>query len=148
MADARDWEKEMAKIDRQLESVSDEALLPAKSAGSPTAKAQAVAVQKATSTFGVFLRLGLAVALGVAMLFWPYVNRCGIGLAAYLGATVVVAAAGVWSAVWTWRHRAGRGHVLALLLILWGVVLAAQEILPRTAYGRPDATHPAVWACS
>jgi len=148
MADARDWEKEMAKIDRQLESVADEALLPAKTAASPAARERAIEAQKSTSTLGVFLRLGLAVLLGVAMLFWPYVNRCGIGLAAYLGATAVVAAAGVWSAVWTWRHRAGRGHVLALLLILWGVVLAASEVLPRTEYGRPDASHPAVWACS
>ena len=148
MADARDWEKEMAKIDRQLESVSDEAMLPAKSAASPAARAQAVEAQKGTSTLGVFLRLGLAVMLGVAMLFWPYVARCGVGLAAYLAATAVVAGAGLWSAVWTWRHRAGRGHVLALLLILWGVVLAAAEVLPRSGYARPDADHPAVWACS
>ena len=148
MADARDWEKEMAKIDRQLESVSDEALLPSKSAPTPAARAKAVEVQKSTSTLGVFLRLFLAVLLGVAMLFWPYEHRCGLGLAGYLGATAVIVTAGVWSAVWTWRHRAGRGHVLALLLILWGVVLAAAEVLTRSGYARPDADHPAVWACS
>jgi putative flippase GtrA len=148
MADTRDWDKQMAKIDRQLESVSDEALLPAKTAATPAARERAVEAQRKTSTLGVFLRLTLAVALGVAMLFWPYVARCGIGLAAYLGATAVVVAAGVWSAVWTWRHRAGAGHVLSLLLIVWGIVLAAAEVLPRTGYALPDVNHPAVWACS
>jgi hypothetical protein len=148
MAVDREWEKQMAKIDKQLESVSDEALLPARSAPTAAARAAAVETQKGTSTLGVFLRLSLAVMLGVAMLFWPYAARCGLGLAAYLGATAVVATAGVWSAVWTWRHRAGRGHVLALLLVIWGVVLAAAEVLPRSGYARPDADHPAVWACS
>ena len=45
-------------------------------------------------------------------LFWPYGSRCGAGLAGYLGAVAVVIAGGVWSAVWTWRHRAGRAHTL------------------------------------
>jgi len=145
----RNWDKELAKIDRQLESVSDAALFPAPSKGAPPTAAAKVAEQRrTTSTLGVFARLTLAVALGVAMLFWPYSARCGVGLAAYLGATAVVAVAGVWSAIWTWRHHAGRAHALALLLILWGLVLASLEILPRVGYATPTAEHPAIWACS
>jgi hypothetical protein len=49
--------------------------------------------------------------------------------------------------VWTWRHRAARAHTLSLLIVLWGLVLAAVEVLPRTGYARPSADRPAAWAC-
>ena len=143
----RNWEKEMAKIDKQLESVSDEAVFPTKTAKTPGVKANIEEKQRSTSTLGVVLRLTLSVLLGVAMLFWPYESRCGIGLAGYLAAVTVVAGSGIWSAVWSWRHRAGRAHGLSLLLILWGLVLGAMEVLPRVGYAKPDDAHPATWAC-
>ena len=144
---SRDWNKELQKIDRQLESISDEALLPTAAAATPAAKATVVEQQRSTSTLGVMLRLLLAVALGVAMVFWPYPAQCGLGLFGYLGAVTVLMGAGVWSAVWTWRHRSARGHLLSLLLILWGGVLGAIEILPRIGYATPSARHPAEWMC-
>lgn len=144
---SRDWEKELAKIDKQLESVSDEALLPAKAAPTPAAKAEVVAQQKSTSTLGVMARLTLAVALGVGMVFWPYTARCGAGLFGYLAAVGVLVTAGVWSSVWTWRHRSAKAHVLSLLIILWGGVLGATEVLPRVGYAMPSETHPAQWMC-
>ena len=142
-----DWDKEMAKVDKQLESISDEALLPTGAAKTPAEKAKVREKQRTTSTFGVFARLVLAVALGVGILFWPYPARCGPGLFAYLGATAMVITAGVWTSIWTWRHRSGQAHVLSLLLIVWGIVLAAEEVLPRVGYAKPDAAHPAVWMC-
>ena len=142
----KDWDSELKKIDRMLEGASDEALLPAKTAASPQARAEAVAKQKGTSTLGVMARLLLAVSLGVGMVFWPYDARCGLGLAAYLASVGVVIGAGVWTSLWTWRHRSSRGHVLSLLLILWGGVLGAIEILPRTGYAKADAAR-ATWAC-
>jgi hypothetical protein len=142
----KDWDSELKKVDRILEGVSDEALLPAKSAKTPLARAEAVEKQRTTSTLAVMARLVLASALGVGMLFWPYDAKCGAGLAGYLAATGVVVAAGVWSSIWTWRHRSSRGHILSLLLILWGGVLAAIEILPRSGYAKPDATRPG-WSC-
>lgn len=142
----KDWDSELKKIDRMLEGASDEALLPAKSAATPQARAEAVAKQKGTSTLGVMARLVLAVALGVGMLFWPYDSRCGLGLAGYLAATGVVIGAGVWTSIWTWRHRSSRGHVLSLLLVLWGGILAAIEILPRSGYAKPDPVR-AGWSC-
>jgi hypothetical protein len=141
------WDEQMKKIDKQLESISDEALLPSKQAPTPQARAEVVAKQAATSTLGVTLRLLLAVALGVGMLFWPYSARCGPGLFGYLAATGVVMLAGVWTSIWTWRHRSSRGHVLSLLLILWGMVLAAVEVLPRTGYAKPTPDHPTIWMC-
>ena len=143
----RDWEKELAKIDRQLESISDEALLPAKNAPTPMAKVEAVEKQRTTSTFGVMARLTLAVAIGVGIYFWPYSARCGPGLFAYLAAVGVVMGAGIWSSIWTWRHRSVRGHLLSLLIVLWGGILGAQEVLPRIGYAIPTEAHPATWMC-
>jgi hypothetical protein len=140
----KDWDKELAKIDKAMENVSDEQIFPSSGAATPAAKGEVAAAQRATSTFGVFFRLVLSVLLGVAILFWPYEAKCGIGLAGYLFAVAAVTGAGVWSSIWTWRHRAGRAHTLSLLLILWGLVLTAIEILPRIGYaklGRP-------WFCS
>ncbi len=159
MAD-RDWDKELAKVDKQLASLSDDALLgptPVKVSGKPptpaakgsSAKAPAASTgePRVTTNFGVFARLTLSVLLGVAMVVWPYPARCGPGLAAYLAAVAVVITSGVWSSVWTWRHRASRAHTLSLLLILWGLVLGSMEVLPRIGYAKPDAQHPATWAC-
>jgi len=151
----KDWAKELAKIDKQLESISDDALLPAKPvpanappAAKAAATAEATAVQSRTTTLGVMLRLVLAIALGVGMLFWPYESRCGLGLAAYLAAVAAVSVSGVWSAVWSWRHRAGRAHVLSLLIVLWGLVLAGMEVLPRVGYAKVTPGQTAVWSCS
>jgi hypothetical protein len=143
---SKDWDSELKKIDRMLEGASDEALLPAKSAKTPQARAEMIDKQRSTSTLGVMARLVLATALGVGMLFWPYDAKCGVGLAGYLAATGVVVTAGVWSSIWTWRHRSARGHILSLLLVLWGSVLAAIEILPRSGYAKPDPNRPG-WSC-
>lgn len=142
----KDWDSELKKIDRMMEGASDEALLPAKTAKTPQARAEMVEKQRTTSTLGVMARLVLATALGVGMLFWPYDAKCGVGLAGYLAATGAVVAGGVWSAIWTWRHRSSRGHILSLLLILWGGVLGAIEILPRIGYAKPDVARPG-WSC-
>ncbi len=141
----RDWDAELRKIDRQLASVPDAASTPAQvnkgNAAPPATGAQA------TSAFGVYARLSLAVALGVAIIFWPYSARCGLGLAGYLAAVAVLITAGAWSSVWTWRHRAARAHTLSLLLLGWGLVLASIDVLPRVGYAKPTADHPARWSC-
>jgi hypothetical protein len=159
MAD-RDWDKELAKVDKQLASLSDDALIgppPATTgakrdaASSREARGEKASRSpgepRATSSFGVYARLTLSVLVGAAMVLWPYPVRCGFGLAGYLAAVAVVVAGGVWSAVWTWRHRAAKAHTLSLLLILWGLVLGAVEVLPRIGYAKPDLRHPAMWVC-
>ena len=143
----KDWDAEMKKIDRQLESISDEALLPTPRKATPAVQAAVAEQRRSTSTFGVMARLVLVTLLGAAMVAWPYDARCGLGLAAYLGATAVVGLGGVWSAVWSWRHRAARAHVLSLLILAWGIVLAASAVLPRVGYARPTAQHPPIWSC-
>ena len=143
-----DWDAELKKIDKQLEGMSDSALIPAPAKGAPPAAKAAVAAERATTrTWPAFVRLSLASALGVGILFWPYPSRCGVGLAGYLVAVTAVTLGGLWSSVWTWRHRTARAHVLSLLLIAWGVVLGATEILPRIGYAKPDGARPVGFSC-
>jgi hypothetical protein len=145
----KNWEKEMAKIDKQLESVSDAQLFPESKPGAkpaapaPAGSAAAPSRAEAVRSWPAILRLSLAVLLGVGIMFWPYANRCGIGLAGYLFAVAAVAGSGIWSAVWTWRHRTGRAHALSILLIAWGLILAGAEVLPRTGYAKSVLT----WSC-
>ncbi len=140
----KDWDKEMAKIDKQLESVSDSQLFPEKKNASPAEKAQVATERATTTSWPAIVRLALSVALGVGILFWPYANRCGLGLTGYLIAVTAVAVSGVWSAVWTWRHRLGRAHTLSILLIAWGLILGASEVLPRIGYAKQIL----MWSCS
>ncbi|MFN2400693.1 MAG: hypothetical protein ABR543_18960 [Gemmatimonadaceae bacterium] len=153
MSPSKDWDKEMAKIDARLKATSDEELLAASSAkptpaqGGKSKMSAPAVVPATTSTVGVLSRVMLAVALGAGMYFWPYAARCGPGLFAYLGAVGVLGLAGVWTSVWTWRHRAGKAHVLSLLIVLWAVVLGALEVLPRLGYAIPTVSHPATWVC-
>jgi hypothetical protein len=148
-----DWDRELARIDKQLASLSDDELAGKPAAGQqplPSGRAAAAAspAPAAASSWGLYLRLAISVALGLGMLFWPYETRCGAGAAAYLGAVAAVVGSGIWSAVWSWRHRASRVHGLSLLLVLWGLVLGATDVLPRVGYARPAADRPAGWSCS
>jgi hypothetical protein len=139
----RNWDKELAAIDKQLESVSDAQLMPEKKGAPPAQKAAVAAGHAETRSWPALLRLTLAILLGVGILFWPYANRCGIGLAGYLFAVTAVVAGGIWSAVWTWRHRTGRAHTLSILVIAWGLILGGAEVLPRIGYAK--AVLP--WSC-
>ena len=82
----------------------------------------------------LWARLLLGAALGVMIVQWPYIHACGLPLAQYLGAVAMVIVAGGWIAVASWSHRQPAPHVLALLLLLWGIALVAYEILPRVGY--------------
>jgi hypothetical protein len=140
----RDWDKELSKIDKQLETVSDAQLFPQKPDARPSEIKRIEVQRETTNTWPALLRLALSVALGVGILFWPYGNRCGLGLGGYLVAVTAVAASGVWSSLWTWRHRTGRAHVLSVLLIVWGLILGTMEILPRAGYAKQSLP----WSCS
>jgi hypothetical protein len=166
MAADRDWEKELAKIDRRIGSMTDDQLLAANTASAAQAAPQAPqapqslqrpgATAGATSVaqparpatrMGSLLRVGLALALAVGIVFWPYGTTCGWGLFGYLGGAALRVLAGLWSSVHTWRTRMGFAHVLALLLTLWGAGLGAREILPRIGYAAINPLDPPVWLC-
>ena len=158
-----DWDKELAKIDKQLASMSDADLvaeparpaLPAgKQAGKPASRpssspapSEAAPAGTRAATWALYGRIGLSVALGVGMMFWPYDGRCGAGLTLYLGAVAAVIISGIWSAVWSWKHRAARLHSLSLLLVLWGLILGSLDVLPRVGYAKITLPHQASWVC-
>ena len=143
-----DWDAELKKIDKQLESISDNALIPAPAKSAPPAAKAAVAQERAaTKTWPALVRLALATALAVGLLFWPYPSRCGLGLAGYGLAVAAVTLGGLWSSVWTWRHRTARAHVLSLLLVGWGLLLGTMEVLPRIGYAKADANRPVGFSC-
>jgi hypothetical protein len=82
----------------------------------------------------LWARVLLGVVLGVMITQWPYVHTCGLGLLQYLGAVAMVLVTGAWIAVVSWSRRHATSHVLALLLILWGIALVTYEVLPRVGY--------------
>jgi hypothetical protein len=92
---------------------------------------------------GPWARLVLGLALGTMMAWWPYPRNCGFPLAGYLTAVVTVVLGGGWAAVSAWRYRASLAHVLSLILVFYGMMLLAAELLPRTGY----ATDQATWQC-
>jgi hypothetical protein len=96
-----------------------------------------------TGTTVVWTSLGLGVALGVAMPFWPYPKACAWWLLLYLCAVAMVVVAGVWAARLTWVTRLGVAHMVALGVVFWGITLAADETLPRIGYAKTEA----VWFC-
>ena len=154
---SRDWDKELAKIDAQIRSLPEEDAappVPAPVKGKPAPGAAVLpggaapgVTGKPASRAGAFMRLGLAGALAVGMILWPFDNHCGVGLALYLFSVATLIVAGGWSAVWTWRHRTSRAHVVALIIVLWGILLASVEILPRVGYGPATLDRPRIWTC-
>lgn len=136
----RDWDKELAEIDKLVArgGASGAAPVPAQRRGGPVPAAGG-----RFSGVTTWLRVGLGLALAVAMTQWPYPSACGFNLLVYLGAIVTVSLAGLWSAVTSWQRRLGAAHVLSLLVLLWGLTLAAREVLPRVGYAAQART----WTC-
>jgi hypothetical protein len=91
----------------------------------------------------LWARVLLGIVFGGVMTQWPYPHGCGLPLLWYLGAVAMVMVTGAWIAVASWRLRNGVAHILALVILFWGIVLAAEQVLPRTGY----AAERASWRC-
>jgi hypothetical protein len=159
----RNWDAELAKIDKQLASISDEQLVAEKRAAAaapaapargalpaakPAAPVAPAAAKPAAGAWASWIKVAVAVAAAVGLMFWPWPARCGPPLLGFTAATGAVALLGIWSAIGTWRHRLGLAHVASLLVIVWGLVLGARETLPRIGYAIPTVARPAGWSCA
>lgn len=152
-----DWDKELAKIDKQLASISDEELLNASApppvvagVGAKSSAVKGAKVGREPRRWVLYLRLAIALALAVGILFWPhdmYSIACGPNLFLYLGWAGAITVAGGWSAFWSWRHRAGVTHVMSLAIMMWGLVVGASEVLPRIGYAKTPGDAPPTWLC-
>jgi hypothetical protein len=152
----RDWDKELAEVDKLL------AKLPL---ADPYLKGDAAATKRPPGAavhhggpggggshglatdprawIGTWARVGLGLLIGIGMTQWPYTHGCGLRLIFYMVGIAAVVVAGVWSGISSWRRRLGLAHVLSLGLIIWGLILTARVILPRAGYAKTAGT----WLC-
>ncbi len=150
----RDWDKEMAEVDRLLKRLPNADPTLGRGGADTTARRPAVAAGGATAGvdartrggqwLGTWVRvvLGVLVGIGVAPGVWPYTHGCGLHLIFYLTGVATVIAAGLWSSISSWKRRLGVAHVIAQVLIVWGILLLTREVLPRVG-----AKPAAVWLC-
>ncbi|MES2523248.1 MAG: hypothetical protein V4617_11150 [Gemmatimonadota bacterium] len=163
----RNWDAELAKIDKQLSSISDEQLLAEQRAatapavggakalpGKPLPPASVASSAKAgaptrpaAGPWASWLKVSIAVAAAAGLMFWPWPARCGLPLVGFTAATGAVTLLGLWSATGTWRHRLGLAHAASLLVVGWGLALGARETLPRIGYAIPTVERGAGWTC-
>ncbi len=143
----RDWDKELADIDKIIAKQPVAAPGPAPAAPAaprptlPAARANEPPRHRVLLT--TWLRVLLAIGVAAAMTQWPYAHGCGFQLYLYLGAAGVVVIAGLWGSVVSWKRRMGLAHVLSLLVTLWGGYLAGKVVLDRTSYPK----EPRSWSC-
>lgn len=151
MTDPRNWDKELADIDKLMaaDRAPAAASVPAKAgegAGRPAptrAAAPGGAVTRPRDTLGIWLRALLGILGAAALAYWPYNKGCGSMLYLYLGGVAAVTGIGGYTMRYAWTHRRGVAHIVGLLVLLAGLFLAALEILPRTGYAAVTRT----WTC-
>jgi len=156
MTAPRDWDKEMAEIDKMIAAdktppaAAPPAGVPTRAAGAapvaPPARAALPSVRttRPRDTLGVWLQAILGAIGAGALLVWPYGTACGTPLFAYLGGSIAVVGAGVWTMLSSWTHRRGLAHIVGVLILLVGIALVATVVLPRTGYLSVTQS----WTCS
>jgi hypothetical protein len=141
VTDIINWKAELKKIEREYDTHGT----AGRSSGSSLRRASLDPVELSN---GAMVRLGLTSALGIGILFWPYSRECGSGLFSYLGVAAVVIVGAVWSLLWTWRGRMARSHALSIIMMVWGLAVAASQIAPRTgAFGIAATAQTTRWFC-
>ena len=93
MSADRDWDKELAAIDKVMAKApaapaKQAALPPGSGALPPMARSESAAVTPVgrRAAFFTWLRVLLAVAVAAGMTQWPYLHDCGTSFFLYLGA--------------------------------------------------------------
>jgi hypothetical protein len=105
----------------------------------PAMRAQGAQIDTAL----MWIIVAASVGVGAALTQWPYASICGLSLGSYLGAIGVQLVVSGWGAIATWKVANPYAHVLTLIALFWGIVLAAEQILPRVGYAASEA----VWRC-
>ncbi len=134
----RNWDKELADIDKVIAKQPAPAPVPA---GTPGGKPVGPSQRRFVAL--TWFWTTLAVLLAVALPLWPNDKSCGLRLVFYLGAAGIALLMGVLGALASWSYRRGLAHLLSLLAILWAGAMAAREILPRAGYARQELR----WTC-
>ena len=130
MTDIINWKCELKKIEREYDTHG----ASGKPGRTSADRLAAPPLSPEELTNGAMVRIGLSLAVGVGIVFWPYARDCGSGLFWFLGAAAVVVIGGLWSVFWTWRGRMPRSHALSLMIVLWGLAVSVTQVLPRTGH--------------
>ena len=141
----RDWDREMADIDRVIAkqgSTPPGAPVPP-AGGRPAAPVAPGAPVRRRHVALTWFWVALALAMGVALLLWPYQRSCGLQLIFYLGAAGITALIALLGSLASWSHRRGLAHVLSLLVMVWAGFVALRDVLPRVGYAKTRLT----WSC-
>jgi hypothetical protein len=150
----RDWDKELREVDRLIAknlpqadpSLGRHAPVSHAAHGAPVHSGPGHALPAGRASagqwLGTWVRVALGLLIGIGMTQWPYAHACGPRLMFYLLGVAAVITTGVWSSLSSWRRRLGVAHVLSQLLIVWGVLLAADVFVPRVG-----AKAVATWLC-
>jgi hypothetical protein len=131
----RDWDKELAHIDRTIAKQSVPSASSPVAVPTPAPRRRFVAL--------TWLWTVVATILAIALVLWPYDKACGIRLVFFLGAAVLAIMLGVLGAFNSWAHRQGVAMLVSLLVIVWAGIIAAREILPRAGYAKQALE----WTC-
>jgi hypothetical protein len=142
-----DWALQLKKIEREFDGLPPEPSPAFKKLQSEEERRAKERAAQRAALIGVFARLILVAAVGVALLFWPYANDCGFGLFGFLGAEAVIVVGGVWIDITSWRARLPRMHIVSLATTLLGLVLIAGEVLPRVGYAAVDPKNAPHFSC-
>ena len=143
-----DWTTELRKVDREFQGLPPEPTAEELREWRLADEREQRRRDELNGAAGAWTRLFLVVALAGALYFWPYARDCGVGLYGYLGAEGAVVLGGIWVGIYSWRRRAPRAHVVALVMMLCGATLIATEVLPRVGYANIDPTRPPAWSCA
>jgi len=144
----RDWDKEMAEIDKAIAKSTGGSGQGSVARGTPAAlpapqRAAPVATTR-TGILATWVKALLGVGVAAAMAFaWPYAHVCGIPLYGYLAAAAGVVLVGLWGVVASWKRRMALAHTLSLLATLTGAVLVGKVLLDHSSYPK----QPATWRC-
>lgn len=148
----RDWDRELAAIDKLIATGAGDAPAAPAPAGKRGAAPKPVPAGGGgpvvpaggrRATFLTWFRVILGVLLGAALTQWPYEKGCGLPLFGYLGGVGALVAVSLSGMTSSWRSRSGFAHLLSVGLLFWGATFAAMEVLPRIGY----AKRTAAWLC-
>ena len=142
------WALELKKIEREFDGLPPEPSPSEQRQKRETVRRERQRQDAAGASFGVYFQLTLVLSLGVSLVCWPYDVSCGAMLYGYLAAVLVLVVGGVWTAMATFTHQMPWRHLVALLIVLWGLALGAAEILPRVGYANPAPNRGTSWSCS
>jgi hypothetical protein len=142
------WAVELRKIEREYDGLPPEPTADEQRHKREVQRRDRERQEAAGASFGVYFRLTLVSCLAVSLVCWPYDVTCGAMLTGYLAAVIVLVVGGVWTAIATFTYQMPVRHLVALMMILWGMALGAGELLPRIGYANPAPGRATTWSCA